>query len=57
MWFMGGHLCPCREFSDVMGGAEHGPFTGNLFDASEEELAEASGLFDVSEDGFDDLFA
>ncbi len=40
-----------------MGGAEDGPFAGNPFDAGEEELAKASGLFDVSEDGFDDKFS
>ena len=40
-----------------MGGAEHCPFVGYLFDAAEEELAKASGVLDVSEDGFDDMFA
>src|ERR1700732_2373198 len=50
-------LCPCRELCDVMGGAKHCPFVGYLFDAAEEELAKASGVLDVSEDGFDDMFA
>src|SRR6202795_1702327 len=40
-----------------MGGAEHCPFVGDLSEAAEEELAKASGVLDVSEDGFDDMFA
>ena len=45
------------EFREVVGGADHGPFGSDLIDAAEEELAEAAGLFDVSEYGFDGLFS
>ena len=39
-----------------MGGADHCSFGFYLVDAAEEELVEASGLLDVSEDGFDGVF-
>ena len=40
-----------------MGGADHGPFGPNLIETAQQELAEASGLLDLSEDGLDHLFA
>ena len=40
-----------------MGGADHGPFGFDLVDAAQEELAEASCLLDLAEDGLDDLFS
>src|SRR3981189_766426 len=48
--------CGC-EFCEVVGGADHGPFGFDLVDAAQEELAEASCLLDLAEDGLDDLFA
>src|ERR1700730_13992589 len=50
-------LCPCRELCDVMGGAEHCPFVGYLFDAAEEELAKAAGVLGGHEYGSDDMCA
>src|SRR5260370_13751090 len=48
--------CGC-EFCEVVGGAYHGPFGFDLVDAAQEELAEASCLLDLAEDGLDDLFS
>src|SRR4030088_280027 len=48
--------CGC-EFCDVVGSADHGPFGFDLVDAAQEELAEASCLLDLAEDGLDDLFS
>src|SRR3982074_3758012 len=48
--------CGC-EFCEVVGGADHGPFGFDLVDAAQEELAEASCLVDLAEDGLDDLFS
>src|SRR3979411_2604695 len=48
--------CGC-EFCEVVGGADHGPFGFDLVDAAQEELAEASCLLDMAEDGLDDLFS
>src|SRR5437764_15008973 len=48
--------CGC-EFCEVVGGADHGPFSFDLVDAAQEELAEASCLLDLAEPGLDDLFS
>src|SRR5258705_231172 len=48
--------CGC-EFCEVVCGADHGPFGFDLVDAAQEELAEASCLLDLAEDGLDDLFS
>src|SRR3979409_2510666 len=48
--------CGC-EFCEVVGGADHGPFGFDLVDAAQEELAGASCLLDLAEDGLDDLFS
>jgi len=53
-----GRRCPsCGQFCEVVGGADHCPFAFYLVDAAEEELPEASGLLDVSKDGFDGVFS
>jgi hypothetical protein len=41
------------ELENVVDGAQERPFSLGFLDASEQELAEASRLFDLSEDGFD----
>src|SRR4030081_3463665 len=48
--------CGC-EFCEVVCGADHRPFGFDLADAAQEELAEASCLLDLAEDGLDDLFS
>src|SRR5665213_1378535 len=48
--------CGC-EFCEVVGDADHRPFGFDLVDAAQEELAEASCLLDLAEDGLDDLFS
>src|SRR5260370_30995037 len=45
------------KFCEVVGDADHGPFGFDLVDAAQEELAEASCLLDLAEDGLDDLFS
>jgi hypothetical protein len=40
-----------------MGSADQGPFALNLVETAEEKLPEPSRLFDLTEDGFDNLFA
>ena len=40
-----------------MDGADDGPFAADVVEASEEEAAEAAGVLDLSEDGFDDLLS
>ena len=45
------------ELEQVVDGAEHRPFVFHLVKASEQELPEASGVFDLAENGLDDLFA
>jgi hypothetical protein len=40
-----------------VGRADDGPFAFDLVDATKKELAEVSGLLDLTEDGFDDVFA
>src|SRR3954466_8197510 len=50
-------LVGAGEFVEVMDGADEAPFALDLFEASEQELAEASGLLDLPEHRLDDLFA
>ena len=45
------------ELEQVVSGADHCPFGSDLFEAAEQELAEASGIFDLAEHGFDDLLS
>src|SRR5829696_8704484 len=45
---------PC-ELCEVVGGADHRPFGRNGVDATQQELAEAAGLLDLSEHRFHDL--
>jgi Transposase domain (DUF772) len=40
-----------------VGGADQRPFAVHFVDATQQELPEASGLLDLSEDRFDDLFS
>jgi len=40
-----------------MGGADHSPFASHLIETSQQELPEASGVLDLTEDGLDDLLA
>jgi hypothetical protein len=40
-----------------VGRADDGPFAFDLVDATQKELAEVFGLLDLTEDGFDDVFA
>ena len=47
----------CREFDEIVGGAQERPFLSGLVDAAEQELTEAAGCFDLSEYGFDDVLA
>src|SRR3954447_18608421 len=48
--------CHC-ELEKVVGGADHGPFAPDLIEAAQEELAEASGMLDLSEHRLDHLLA
>src|ERR671930_11652 len=45
------------ELEQVVGGADHRPFASDLLETSKQELSEASGIFDLTENGFDDLLA
>ena len=49
--------CCLGELEEVVGGADHCPLSSDLFEAAQQELAEASGVFDLTKDGLDDLFA
>jgi hypothetical protein len=50
-------LANVGEFEKIMGRAEQCPFGSNIIETSEEKLPEASGLFDLTNDWFDDLFS
>ena len=50
-------ISSCGEFCKGVCGADHCPLALNLGGAAEEELSEASGMLDVSEDRFDGVFA
>jgi len=45
------------RLEEVVGGADHGPFAPDLIEATQEELAEASGVLDLSEHRLDHLLA
>ena len=45
------------ELEQVVGGADERPFGFYLFEATQKELAEASGMLDLAENGLDDLFS
>lgn len=45
------------EFGEVVGSADHYPFSFYLIDTAEEELPEASDLLDVSKHRFDGVFS
>src|SRR5580658_11346305 len=45
------------ELEQIVGGADHGPLGSDLVEAAQEELAEASGMFDMAEHRFNDLLS
>src|ERR1700693_1193071 len=45
------------ELEQIVDGADHRPLGPDLVEAAQEELAEASGMFDVAEHRFDDLLS
>src|SRR5580704_18284144 len=45
------------ELEQIVDGADHRPLGSDLVEAAQEELAEASGMFDVAEHRFDDLLS
>src|ERR1700694_6049182 len=45
------------ELEEIVDGADHRPLGSDLVEAAEEELAEASGVLDLTEHGFDDLLS
>src|SRR5258707_15546542 len=45
------------SLSRLWGGADHRPFAFDLVETSDQELSKASGAFDLTENGFDDLLA
>src|SRR5476651_790347 len=49
--------CGVGELEQIVDGADHRPLASDLVEAAQEELAEASGVFDLAEDGFDDLLS
>jgi hypothetical protein len=49
-----GSLC---ELEQIVDRADHGPLGSDLVEAAQEELAEASGMFDMAEHRFDDLLS
>src|ERR1700722_4554593 len=49
--------CCVGEFEQIVDGADHRPLSSDLVEAAQEELAEASGVFDLAEHRFDDLFS
>src|SRR6266516_823002 len=52
-------LSPCGlcQFEQVVGGAEHRPFASDLFESSQQELAEASDILDLAEHRFGKLLS
>src|SRR5258707_8116905 len=46
-----------RELEQIMDGADHRPLRSDLVEAAQEKLAEASGMFDLTEHRFDDLLS
>src|SRR5580692_2568261 len=49
--------CGFREFEQIVDGADHRPLGSDLVETAQEELPEASGMFDLTEDRFDDLLS
>src|SRR5579864_1414760 len=49
--------CCVGEFEQIVDGADHRPLRSDLVEAAQEELAEASGVFDLAEHRFDDLLS
>src|SRR5260370_4627885 len=45
------------ELEQIVDGADHRPLGSDLVEAAQEELAEASGVFDLAEHRFDDLLS
>ena len=53
-----GFSCCCPvQLEEVVDGADHCPLGSDVVETAEEELAEASGLLDLSEHRLDDLLA
>src|SRR5271165_4538986 len=52
-------ISPCcvGELEQIVDGADHRPLGSDLVEAAQEELAEASGMFDLAEHRFDDLLS
>src|SRR5271166_5199312 len=46
-----------REFEQIVDGADHRPLGSDLVETAQEELPEASGVFDLAEHRFDDLLS
>src|ERR1700716_315506 len=46
-----------REFEQIVDGADHRPLRSDLVEAAQEELAEASGMFDLAEHRFEVLLS
>src|SRR5579863_9964346 len=49
--------CGVGQLQEVVDGADHRPFASDLVEAPQQELPEASGMFDLPEHRLDDLFA
>src|ERR1022692_5030743 len=49
--------CCVGELEQIVDGADHRPLGSDLVEAAQEELAEASGMFDLAEHRFDDLLS
>src|SRR5258708_32346811 len=49
--------CCVSELEQIVDGADHRPLGSDLVEAAQEELAEASGVFDLAEHRFDDLLS
>src|SRR5882672_4897508 len=49
--------CCVGELEQIVDGADHRPLGFDLFEAAQEELAEAAGVFDLAEHRFDNLLS
>src|SRR5260370_912617 len=49
--------CCVSELEQIVDGADHRPLGSDLVEAAQEELVEASGVFDLAEHRFDDLLS
>src|ERR1700756_4451528 len=49
--------CRVSQLQEVVDRADHRPFASDLVEAPQQELPEASGMFDMPEHRLDDLFA